>query len=403
MVVKTRKVSFKKEIFFVGIQTNIILSPFSLLLLLSSALMHVMDALVSHGVLLVDVTDGGEKWKDAQTLTAMWQTAENFFEQVEDETVAEKLPGMTTVMETGSHHAKAGYGCYDNGSLKFLETRTERKTGKLLPFEASEILADDGISALKSGFDIVAQAGKEVIRIAIVASSVEHGAFQERADKDDRDQGIRASQAATLMANELVDDGKPLGTTTEIEHSEGTVGMSPHRLCRYSEEKEETTTPARAVFGAHTDSSFVTAVPVAAVSGLEIYDEAAEKWYRPELKARAHWEEEQESRGKDPSSMVDELEGGVQIPWHARYIAIMPGEHLQLATRDEIPSAIHRVVAAKGRPARLSAPILLRGRPGTKFLAKRYLGGTLANRLLEECDGKSMEEIHDATQPSSDQ
>ena len=99
--------------------------------------------------------------------------------------------------------------------------------------------------------------------------------------------------------------------------------------------------------------------------------------------------------------MVEEIEGGKEIPWHARYIAIMAGEHLQLVTRNEIPSSVHRVVAAKGRPARLSAPILLRARPGTKFLADRYLGGTLGNSLLAECDGKTMEEIYDATQPSS--
>jgi hypothetical protein len=361
--------------------------------------MHVMDALVSHGVLLVDLTDGGLSFKYAEAMARMWQAADGFFEKVEDDNVAEKLPGMTTVMETGSQHAKVGYACYDNGSLKFLETRIERKTGTLLPNEAHEVLGGDGISAMQSAFDIVAQVGKDIVRIATAASSVEHGAFLRQNDKDDRNQLIRASQAAKLLANELLDDGKALGATASIEHSEGTVSMSPHRLCRYSDEKEDTG-PAREVFGAHTDSSFITAVPVAAVSGLEVYDEAAEKWYRPELQARAHWEKEQSSRGKDPSALVDEIEEGVEIPWHARYIALVAGEHLQLVTRDEIPSTVHRVVAAKGRP-RVSAPILLRGRPGTKFLAKRYLGGTLGNPLLKECDGKTMEEIHDATQPSS--
>jgi hypothetical protein len=321
---------------------------------------------------------------------------------VEDESLAAKLPGMTTVMETGSQHAKVGYASYDGGSLKFLETRTERKTGKLLPKEAYDVLGEEGVSAMQAAFDIVAQVGKDIIRIATAASSVENGAFLGSSnDEDDRDHIIRASQAATLMTNELLDDSKPLGATTEIDHCEGTVSMSPHRICRYSEAKEDAETPAREVFGAHTDSSFVTAVPVAEVSGLEVYDEGEERWYRPELKARAHWEKEQKSRGKDPSEMMLEELDGVQIPWHARYIAIIPGEHLQLVTRNEIPCTVHRVVAAKDGPARLSAPILLRARLGTKFLAKRYLGGTLGNPLLEECDGKIMEEIYDATQPSS--
>ena len=364
------------------------------------ALMHVMNALVAHGVLLVDLTDGGKSFEDAEKIARMWKAAETFFETVEDESVAEKLPGMTTVMETGSQHAKAGYACADNGSLKFLETRIERKTGRILPEEAKTILGEDGILAMQSAFDIVAQVGKDVLRICTAASSVEHGAFVGRNNGDNRDQQIQATQAATLLANELLDDGKPLGGPTSIDHNEGSVSMSPHRLCRYSDEKEGSS-PAREVFGAHTDSSFMTVVPVAEVSGLEVFDEAEEKWYRPELKARTHWKEEREEEGKDSSTMVEEIEGGKEIPWHARYIAIMAGEHLQLVTRNEIPSSVHRVVAAKGRPARLSAPILLRARPGTKFLADRYLGGTLGNSLLAECDGKTMEEIYDATQPSS--
>ena len=363
-----------------------------------AALMHVMDALVSHGVLLVDLTDGGSDYEDAMKLKKMWETAGTFFEKVEDDSVEQKLPGMTTVMETGSEHAKVGYASYDSGSMKFLETRKERTTGTLLPKEAHDVLGEEGMETLQAAFDAAASVGKDIVRIATAASSVEHGAFLGP-DGEDDDQEVRASEAATLMANELMDNGRPLGATTSIEHNEGVVSMSPHRLCRYSDEREQTTS-AREVFGAHTDSSFVTIVPVAAVSGLEVYDEDTESWYRPELKARAHWEEEQKSKGNNPSSFFEEIEGGVQLPWHSRYIAVMAGEQLQIATRDEVPSTVHRVVAVKDGPARLSAPILLRSRPGTKFHAKRYLGGTLGNPLLEECDGKSMEEIHAATQPS---
>jgi isopenicillin N synthase-like dioxygenase len=184
--------------------------------------------------------------------------------------------------------------------------------------------------------------------------------------------------------------------------------MSPHRLCRYSNiRQDEDSAKAREVFGAHTDSSFITAVPVAAVSGLEVYDEDEARWYRPELAARLHWQQERTKRGDDPNADteiipgVDENEDDVELPWHARYVVLVPGEFLQIVSRDEVPSAVHRVVAVQDGPARLSAPILLRGRPGTKLDVARYLGGAGESKLVAECDGKSMDEIHNTMQPSS--
>jgi hypothetical protein len=362
-----------------------------------------MNALVSHGVLLVDLSDGGVTLKDAETIARMWKATEEIFEVACDPLMAEKLPCMATIMEAGSRHAKVGYAEYDLGSMKFLETRRVRDNGNLLPKEAAEMLGADWVSALQSAFDVVSQVGKDVVRVAVSASSVEHGSFLQQGENDSlRDQRIRASQGATLLANELVDDGKRLKSSSEIDSDkEGDVSMSPHRLCRYSDEKQGEDS-SREVFGAHTDSSFVTIVPVASISGLEVYDEEAEKWYRPELKAKTHWEAEQEHRGKASSLLLyDEVEGNERIPWHSRYLAILPGEYLQLATRNEVPAAVHRVVAAKGRPSRLSAPILLRGRPGTKFNTKRYLGGSLGNALLQDADGLTFEEIHDKFQPPS--
>ncbi len=371
-----------------------------LLTIITIAAGHVMNALVAHGVLLVDLTDGGSSFKDAEAVSEMWETAGEFFESVTDESVASKLPGMTTVMETGSQHAKVGYSEYDSGSMKFLETRLERKTENLLPEEAKEVIGEGGIDALRSSYRCVSDVGKDVVRIAVAATSVENGAFLDPkgGDEADRDQKILASQAATLLSDELVDDGKPLPAGVQIDHSEGEVSMSPYRLCRYTDTREDGGV-SREVFGAHTDTSFVTIVPVAEISGLEVYDEDAERWYRPELRARAHWEEEQASSGKDASLQYDTTSEGKQIPWHCRYVAIMPGENLQLATRNEIPAAVHRVVAAKSGEPRLSAPVLLRGRPGTKFLSDRYLGGWLGNQLILDADGLTMEEIHDKNQP----
>jgi len=363
---------------------------------------HVMNALVAHGVLLVDLTDGGSSFKDAEVVSRMWKSADQFFEKVSDASVSTKLPGMTTVMETGSQHAKVGYSEYDSGSMKFLETRLERKSQKVLPEEAKEILGDEGISALRSTFEFASAVGKDVVRIAVAASSVENGAFlnPKGGEEAERDQKILASQGATRLADELVDDGNPLPSSVQIDHAEGDVSMSPFRLCRYTDTRDDAGT-SREVFGAHTDTSFVTVVPIAEVSGLEVYDEEAERWYRPELRARAYWEDEQAASGKDPSLQYDVSSDGKRIPWHCRYLAIIPGENLQLATRNEIPAAIHRVVAVKRSQARLSAPVLLRGRPGTRFLTDRYLGGWLGNQLLLDADGLSMEEIHEKNQPQS--
>ena len=331
----------------------------------------------------------------------MWAATTDFFSKVQEKSVAEKLPGMATVDETGSKYAKAGFAIYDKESLQFLETRSDRHNGDFLPKEAKLILGDDRVASLQAAFNVIAAIGKDVVRVATAASSVEFGAFLGSKKANKATQLAAASKAAALLADELVDDGKPLADSADSKQHETSICMSPHRLCRYTEGNKDVTAAAREVFGAHVDSSFVTAVPVAAVSGLEVYDEEAEKWYRPELKARAHWEEERRAQDMDPSSLTDEIEGGVQIPWFSRYVAVLPGEYLQLATRDEVPAAVHRVVAAKGGQARLSAPILLRGRPGTRFLPERYLGGAMGHPLLEECTGKTMEEIHALTQPSS--
>ena len=156
-------------------------------------------------------------------------------------------------------------------------------------------------------------------------------------------------------------------------------------MCRYTNLNQ--TQSFKEIFGAHTDSSFITVVPVALVSGLEVYDEDAETWYRPELMARKHWEQQQQDSGEESS-------------WHARYVVMMPGELLQLLTRNEVPATVHRVVAVHDGPSRISSPMLLRGRPGTKMDVARYLDKD-DDPLLTECDGMTIEQIHDAMQPAS--
>jgi hypothetical protein len=359
-----------------------------------------MDALVTHGALVVDLTDGGTKYQSAIEMKNMWDATKKFFDFIaNDKELKEKLPGMTSVM--GSF-AKVGYADYDDGSMQFLETRWERD-GNLLPLEVREILDDSDIESFRKSFDAVCEIGKDVVRIATAAAGMDADVFD-----DDQDQGdTLACQAGTRLVDEVVDDGKPL-SSAEIDHEEGPISMSPHRLCRYANNrKDEDSDKAREVFGAHTDSSFITAVPVAAVSGLEVFDEDEARWYRPELAARLHWQEERSKRGEDPNAdtetiaAIDDDEEDIELPWHARYVVLVPGEFLQIVTRDEVPAAVHRVVAIQDGPARLSAPILLRGRPGTKLDVARYLGAAGESKLVAECDGKSMDEIHNTMQPSS--
>lgn len=351
----------------------------------SPMVMHVMEALVSHGCVVVDVDDPAS----VMAMAGMWKAAQDFFDD-DNTAVAGLEQGMRTAPNAGSRHAKVGYAIYENDSLRFLETRLDRN-GTLQPDQARAALGTDACQSLRDAFGVVADIGKDIVRMTVSASSVEVGALDR----------VEALDAAEKLANELMDDGRPLPADCEIEHSEGGVSMSPHRLCRYANNSGNTTSSSsREIFGAHTDSSFVTAVPVAAVAGLEVYDEGAEQWYRPEKAARKWWQAQQQAAGKDPESLVETV-NGVELPWHARYVVCMPGEMLQIATRNEIPAAVHRVVATQGTTPRLSAPILLRGRTGLKFdIARYFKGNAMGDPLLEECSGKTIEDMHDAMQPS---
>lgn len=367
-------------------------------------LVHVMNAMVSHGCLLVDLTDGGKDFSKAKVMAKLWKAAETFYHS--DKTDFDAMPGMQTVQETGSQHAKVGYANYMDGNMQFLETRLSR-SGDVLPSDSLPYLGPDASKVLTDAFRVIANVGKDIIRIVTAASTVEN----------ERLEGPAASEAAKLMANELVDDGQSLVDTT-IDYTEAPINMSPLRLCRYSnnaaseqeKQKSEEASNASEIFGAHTDSTFVTAVPVAEVSGLEVFDEEAEQWYRPELFARRLWEAERQAQGLDPDASVEEVDGE-SLPWYSRYVVMMPGEFLQLVTRQEVLAAVHRVVATRQGPSRLSAPVLLRCRPGTRMNVDRYLGGLAEKNndgendhdgeaVLEEANGMTVEEIHDAMQPS---
>ncbi len=409
-----------------------------------TALMHVMDSLVSHSCLVVDLTDGGAKFGDALKLFKMWDTSGNFFETIQtNDEMKENLPPMAPADGAGSPHAVAGFASYGDGSMQFLETRIVRDNEhkkRIVPEEAMTVLGDDGVKSIIDAFGIMCETGKNIARIAVAATNMEYGAFVAEsgkveettdlpfisgltfedaeiagiADVDDEGDFVVAaklsSEAAALMVEELIDDGK----VNVVNEAEGTISMSPHRICRYEGKKggnvgNAAVEIAQETFGAHTDTSFLTMVPVAEISGLEIFDEDANKWLRPELLARQSWEDDRQRKGLDPTAQFDTVtifegdeEREVDIPWHCRYIVAMPGELLQIATRNEVAASVHRVVSVTDGDARVSAPVLLRPRSGMRMNLSKYFGDSdTFGSLLSECDGMKLEDIHKALQPSS--
>eukprot|EP00804_Cyclotella_cryptica_P007666 CCRYP_015245-RA/>CCRYP_015245-RA protein AED:0.39 eAED:0.39 QI:1231/1/1/1/0/0.5/2/95/397 len=386
--------------------------------------MHVMDALANHGCLIVDLTNEDKYLDDAITISKMWGAVEIFFKKLlEKDSSIKDLPAMGVAEGVGSSHAMVGYASFKDGDNQFLETRLRRSDGAFLPEEARAIMGDDAVDSMVDSFRIMADVGKDIVRIVTAAASIEAEAFltvgsvvsedkegspsiagllfaeasasgiwgddgkqtpKQPSENDRVRGGVLASDAAVLMTEEILDDGKPLGES--FDRNEGPVSMSPHRICRYSNDGQSKAKPSE-VFGAHTDTSFVTIVPAAAVSGLEIFDEDTLQWYRAELYARKH------AKGLDPAGDMDE-----HFPWHSRYLIVMPGELLQITSRNNVPAAVHRVVTAN-EAIRFSAPVLLRARPGAKMDIERYMGSTeKADSLLMQCNGMKMEEIHDALQ-----
>jgi len=414
-------------------------------------LLHVMDALVNHGCLIVDLSDGGISSLGWNQISQMWEESNKFFDTIEnDENAMNSLPKMEVAEGAGSPNAVVGFASYSDASMQFLETRIIReKDGSkdVVPAEFSAIVGTDGVNTFIDAFSFMTDVGKDVVRIAVAAANMEYDAFLghdtdeksienenssdlpfilgltfEEAEvsgigfdnESDEDEYVAAdrlsSEAALNMVEELIDDS----THFEGNMNQGAVSMSPHRICKYVDrgkptDKKNDDKKQKETFGAHTDTSFVTIVPVASVSGLEIFDESANKWFRPELLARMKWEKEAEERGLDPSLQTETIvkvedgeEKEISLPWHARYMCMMPGELLQVCTRNEIPAAVHRVVSKTNGKARISSPVLLRARAGIVMDVKKYFGKKeAAGSLMNECDGMSMQEIHDTLQPSS--
>jgi hypothetical protein len=350
--------------------------------------MHVMDAFVSHGCLLVDVTDGGNNQSRANSLHQMWKATESFYHNVannkENHTA---LPSWTSVTEAGSGHAKVGYQSLMNTSMSVLETRQRVTDGQLLPLETKTLFGTDGYNAMLNSFDVITELCQAAIQIAVGASIMEIGI----------NDATIAMAGAKRLVHEMVDNGKPVSMVVpNSANNSFPVSMSPHRLLQYGKVQNGSNSKNSnyngnmhdandaEIFGAHTDTTFITAVPVAAVAGLEVYDEDAQLWYRPEfaIQQRYHYSDNGDNMIVEDTAML------LPPPWYTRYVVLMPGELLQISTCNEIPAAVHRVIdgsfstnsdesshpLSSSSSIRYSAPVLLRGRSGVVFDCERYFG-----------------------------
>jgi hypothetical protein len=164
--------------------------------------MHVMDAFVSHGVLVVDLTDKGTTFKLAAEVAQMWDTANRFFAALDlDPDLEQSLPEMTSI--PASKYAKIGYANYNNG-MQFLETRVSRDGSGVLPREALSALGDEGERVLAKVFSTIADVGKDVVRIVTAASTIEHEGFPDEGSGghmggDDCSVEVKACLAANLQ------------------------------------------------------------------------------------------------------------------------------------------------------------------------------------------------------------
>ena len=355
--------------------------------------MLVMDAFVSHGCLVVDVTDGGDAKRRADLLHQMWQVTESFYRNVASNVHNHTaLPSWEPVAEAGSVHAKVGYQSLNNGTMSVLETRQRFADGQLLPVETTALFGLDGSNSMRQAFDVITELCQAAIQVAVGASTQEI----YRVD------GTTAMTGARRLVHELVDNGKALSTEVPNSDNSFPVSMTPHRLLQYGMEPSSSNDDAE-IFGAHTDTTFITAVPVASVAGLEVYDEAVQLWYRPELAVQ--------QQQLNQSHIDDNT-----LPWYTRYVVLMPGELLQIATCNEVPAAVHRVIDGsrtinqESRDGtctplplvRYSTPVLLRGRSGVVFDGERYFGlppeSATTWPVWSECERMTMDQIYSALQ-----
>ena len=156
--------------------------------------------------------------------------------------------------------------------------------------------------------------------------------------------GLAALSAATADLSRsggfIVPGG--VGSLVDLEESlrDGVTSATVHRLAYYDAGDDPprrgdaaTSLPTGVSFDAHTDGTWFTVIPCAAVPGMEVL--RSDGWCQPEVQGRS----------------------GIDV-------AVLSGDFLQSLSKWEYESATHRVLRPPaGGPPRLSAPVLLRASP----------------------------------------
>ena len=120
-----------------------------------------------------------------------------------------------------------------------------------------------------------------------------------------------------------------------IERRDPTFSKTPRKTTAHAKKKwkevvQKFSPAAAQVFGAHTDTTFFTLVPLAPVPGLEVFDPSLRAWVCPEA-----------AEGVGAGDVL-----------------VMPGELSEVASRGGLRAAVHRVVGSPHR--RVSTPLLVR-------------------------------------------
>jgi len=130
------------------------------------------------------------------------------------------------------------------------------------------------------------------------------------------------------------------GVLPEVVKKDGVhrnLSSSLLRVCRYSGDDGKADGDEgdkRNWFGAHTDSSFITIALLSSTPGLDIVDQAENRWVCPEHQGEGA-----------PARVV-----------------VFAGEFLQVLSKSRFKAAVHRVRNVLGTADRVSCPYLLRGR-----------------------------------------
>ncbi|KAH8067241.1 oxidoreductase [Aureococcus anophagefferens] len=150
------------------------------------------------------------------------------------------------------------------------------------------------------------------------------GLARRRAPLDESRRVLGALGA--LLARALLPDAEArVADDVSADGGRREVSTTAHRLCRYAPSSKAV------VFGAHTDTSFFTLVPLSSPPGLEVFDPSLDAWVRPEAAEGAE----------------------------ATDVLCMPGEFLELASAGAFRAVVHRVLG--GPTKRVSTPLLVRG------------------------------------------